>query len=728
MDVTKLTQENITGMTARCINGAAPPCQTRCPFALEIRDFIGKCANGRWSSAYKVLRKSLVFPRLVSELCPRPCENGCVRDGRGGAINISGLERAAVDGTPDKERRAEFYALPQKAESAALIGAGPAGLSVALGLAQKKYRVTVFDAADGWGGKLCSHAKFAEFDREFADYFARAGVDFQFKRMIRRLDELSGFDAVFIATGRGGETFGIGADCDPDTFCISGTNVFLGGGLLGRDAVLAVADGRRTVLSIETFLQTGKPHFQAPIPDCGAQLSFPREDFDARVEPRAGHYYSEAEARAEAARCYKCDCERCMNGCELLRKYRKLPKKIAAGVYADTKANPPFSTRGMTREAYACSNCGYCDSVCPVSIDMGEVLRTSRRHRAKTGTDIPTLHDFWLREMDFNTTEGEFHTPGKCEYLFFPGCQLGAYNPMHVTRSLEALRTKFDIGVYLSCCGAPAYWAGEDGLLEQNCARLRAVWEEMGKPEMIFACATCEKLFNQLLPEISGVSLYKLLAELDVHAALPEGFSDCAVFDPCASRYDAEMRSSVRILARRSGAALTELDNPGKCCGYGGHMRLADPELFGEITEDRTSASGKPYIVYCANCRDVFSLRSKKSAHILDIALGVDPAAIPDIDGRRRNTFALKGELMETETGAQLMPDGNPWDNIRLRISGETAEKIDRKLIAQDDLREAIYGGAGRFADETGVCQCSLVRRNLTYWVTYRETDGEYEI
>ena len=92
--------------------------------------------------------------------------------------------------------------------------------------------------------------------------------------------------------------------------------------------------------------------------------------------------------------------------------------------------NPPFSTRAVTREAYSCNICGYCKSVCPESVDMGALLQFSRAARMSAGVHPAALHDFWLREMDFATSEGAFVSapPGKetCAYAFYPGCQLGA--------------------------------------------------------------------------------------------------------------------------------------------------------------------------------------------------------------------------------------------------------------------------------------------------------------
>ena len=94
------------------------------------------------------------------------------------------------------------------------------------------------------------------------------------------------------------------------------------------------------------------------------------------------------------------------------------------------------------------------------------------------------------------------------------------------------------------------------------------------------------------------------------------------------------MQAGVRDLAARAGVGVEELEERNRCCGHGGHIRTANPALYDEITTHRVEASDKPYIVYCANCREVFASKGKECAHILDVAFGLgsddrvpDPAA-----------------------------------------------------------------------------------------------------
>ena len=100
------------------------------------------------------------------------------------------------------------------------------------------------------------------------------------------------------------------------------------------------------------------------------------------------------------------------------------------------------------------------------------------------------------------------------------------------------------------------------------------------------------------------------------------------------------MENGVRKLAEKSGISLRELAEQNRCCGYGGHMRTANPALYDEIVSNRSEASPAPYIVYCANCREVFASQGKKCAHILDLVFGLDPGEkIPSLQEKRYNSL-----------------------------------------------------------------------------------------
>jgi Fe-S oxidoreductase len=731
--------EESTAFTAKCFRGEPASCSFACPFHIDIRSFLEKAGKGRWAAAYKVLRNAVVFPAIVSALCDQPCRSRCRRTQTGDeAIALRDVEAACLRYT--KNRKAESFVIPPKDKKIAVVGAGVAGLSCALNLAQKKFLVTVYEKENEWGGILRTHPRFAEFDADMALQFSAVKAEFRYGSEIKDLNELAEFDAVYVATGAEGNSFGLLKSWESGLLTTSIPKVFMGGTLCGVSLMEGIAQGIEVSKTIEVFLQTGKAAPTHGIHNkngCGRYLSHEDAVSAPLVQASSLDGYSEEEAKQEAARCLQCDCDRCMAACEMLKRFRKDPHKIAVEVFTDMGVNPPFSIHTLTREVYSCNICGYCKSVCPESVDMGALLQFSRRARVSVGISPAALHDFWLREMDFSTSEGSFLSAPKsknaCEYVFYPGCQLGASNPDHVLKSYDFLAKNYDAGIFIGCCGAPAFWAGDEPRLRANIENIRQGWIDIGKPAFVCACATCENMFNLFAPEIPKISVYELLADAD--GVLPAGaFSEAAVFDPCAARDDGNMQSAVRKLAEKAGVALEELRESNRCCGYGGHMRIANPSLYEEITQNRAGASEKPYIVYCANCREVFASRSKRCAHILDMVFGLPTeTGVPSLAEKRNNSLELKKQLMKKTQGIDFEPQSHEWDSLTLIIGEDLQKHMDEKLISTADIKEAIWlavkSGDKFYNESDGMCMCSMVKPVITYWVQYKEiAPKKYEI
>jgi Fe-S oxidoreductase len=699
-----MKQEDFTRITERCFHGAPASCSFACPFGLDIRNFMERAREGRWGLAYKILRNAVIFPAVVCEICPAPCETECQRRSIGDeAVNIRGVEAAAVAFAKERSKAPESYRIPPKTERIAVVGAGPAGLSCALNLAQKRYPVTVFEARAEKGGSLAEHPKKALFTEDFDLQFSGTDAEFRLNTELQSLEELSDYDAVYLATGKDGADFGTpaGGGCGP-YFPEGRTKpaVFIGGGARGAETMRAIADGARVSRAMEVYFQTGaRGDADAAAGEKGRIHYLDHEGTPRapRVAPADGVSYTAEEAQDEARRCLLCDCTACLDACEMLRSYSKWPQKVAIEAFVDLKANPPFSSRTQARETYSCSMCGVCRSVCPEDIDMGKLFLLSREGRRESGKYPYAFHDFWLRDMDFAAGEAAYAAPppGRSDagYVFFPGCKLASSGDRGVHRAASAARRMLadhEAGIVLNCCGAPALWAGEREKFKAHTAKLRAAWESLGKPTFIFACAYCSKVFSEYLPEIGRTSVYELLADApardgEQQGEAPGGPSAArteenaeltppqppgagqtfAVFDPCAARTDKGLSAAVRRLARSRGVVTEELGEKNRCCGWGGHMSAPNPGLYETMLDARAAMSDRPYLVYCANCEDAFLRKGKECAHLLDLVFtdeyGEDAASesplargeaaaarvtkLPHLQEKRARARELKKEL-----------------------------------------------------------------------------------
>lgn len=730
--------EDSTSFVASCFNGEPASCSFACPFSLDIRGFMEKLVKGRWAPAYKLLRNTVQFPTVVAALCDQPCQNHCQRSLLGDEpLALRALEAACIKYA--KNRKAELFVIPPKTQHIAVIGAGAAGLSCALSLAQKKYKVTVIDKNPGWGGHLRQHPDFSVFDEDFKLQFNGLDIEFRFNEEVADLSTLQSVDAIYVATGRGGNDFGLLGSLNSTLLTAADPRIFLGGELTGCTLMESIAQGSTASKNIESYVLSGSVQGTPTLDKnkCNRYLRHDGAEKKPLTPMSEGSAYTEEETKLEAARCFQCDCDYCEASCEMLKHYRKKPHKIGLEVFTDAIATSIVSPKTMTREAYSCNICAHCKSVCPESVNVGALLRFSRADRVRQSKNVPAFHDFWLREFDFNRTEGAFCAAptdeSRCSYAFFPGCKLGAHNPAHVNAAYGYLKEKYNAGLMLNCCGAPAYWAGEEALLQEHLETLKTSWDSLGRPTLIFACASCERMFRELLPEVPQTSLYTLLSQ-DTALTPALLYPEATVFDPCAAREDSAMQAGVRTLVHASGSALTELSDPNRCCGFGGHMALANPALFEEIVTHRAEAGDKPYIVYCANCHEVFTRKGKACAHVLDAVFNLEQnKTVPRLHQKKNNTLEVKRTMVEELTGQAFSPRAQAWDGVSLLLTDALSEELDRRLISLDDLKEAIWSaeqtGDKFISPASAQSQCSLVKPALTYWVQYIDRgDGTYEV
>jgi formate dehydrogenase (NADP+) beta subunit len=183
-------------------------CQWACPAHTPVPEYIRLIAAGRYSDAYMINWKSNVFPGILGRTCDRPCEPACRRVRvEEEPVAICRLKRVAADYKDDIRAR-----LPQKAKTKngkriALVGAGPASLTVARDLAPLGYECVVFDGDTRAGGMIRSQIpKFRLPDTvidEECGYILDLGVDFRRGQRIDSIKALlaDNYDAVFVGSG-----------------------------------------------------------------------------------------------------------------------------------------------------------------------------------------------------------------------------------------------------------------------------------------------------------------------------------------------------------------------------------------------------------------------------------------------------------------------------------------------------------------------------------------------
>jgi len=198
--------------SSRCSQCGVPYCSTHCPLHNHIPDWLRLTAEGRLREAYELSNATSTMPEICGRICPqdRLCEGNCVIEFSGhGAVTIGSVEKFITDTAWEEGWVEPLTPGPARGQSVGVIGAGPAGLTVADLMRAKGYEVHVYDRHDRMGGlltygipgfKLEKHVVMRRVDR-----LRDGGVVFHENFEVGRdatLDELrQRHDAVVIATG-----------------------------------------------------------------------------------------------------------------------------------------------------------------------------------------------------------------------------------------------------------------------------------------------------------------------------------------------------------------------------------------------------------------------------------------------------------------------------------------------------------------------------------------------
>jgi formate dehydrogenase (NADP+) beta subunit len=183
-------------------------CQWACPAHTPVPEYIRLIAQGRYSDAYMVNWRSNVFPGILGRTCDRPCEPACRRVRvEKEPVAICRLKRVAADYKDDIRERLPKPAVKKNGKRIALVGGGPASLTVARDLAPLGYSCVIFDQDPKAGGMIRTQIpKFRLPDSvidEECGYILDLGIEFRASRRIDSLKALlaEGWDAIFVGSG-----------------------------------------------------------------------------------------------------------------------------------------------------------------------------------------------------------------------------------------------------------------------------------------------------------------------------------------------------------------------------------------------------------------------------------------------------------------------------------------------------------------------------------------------
>lgn len=183
-------------------------CQYACPAHTPVPEYIRLIAQERYAEAYMINWDSNVFPGVLGRTCDRPCEPAC-RRGRveEEPVAICRLKRVAADNKGEVKQLMPQGPFPANGKKVALIGGGPASLTVARDLAPLGYEIHLYDEQKMGGGFMRSQIPSFRLPEtvlnEEVNYILDMGIHTHFSTYVSSLKEIldKGYDAVFVGTG-----------------------------------------------------------------------------------------------------------------------------------------------------------------------------------------------------------------------------------------------------------------------------------------------------------------------------------------------------------------------------------------------------------------------------------------------------------------------------------------------------------------------------------------------
>lgn len=209
-----LTEKQALKEAVRCLQCKVPKCVEACPVEIDIPGFILALKGGDYSGALAIIRKYNMLPAICGRVCPQEnqCQGGCILGKKKTPVSIGALERFSADYEIKKGLTQKHLDIKPNGHKAAVIGSGPAGLTVAADLARLGYDITIFEALHEPGGVLVYGIPEFRLPKKIIqreiDYVKSLGVKIKLNWIVGKtqtVDELfeEGFKAVFIGVGAG---------------------------------------------------------------------------------------------------------------------------------------------------------------------------------------------------------------------------------------------------------------------------------------------------------------------------------------------------------------------------------------------------------------------------------------------------------------------------------------------------------------------------------------------
>ena len=280
-----------------------------------------------------------------------------------------------------------------------------------------------------------------------------------------------------------------------------------------------------------------------------------------------------------------------------------------------------------------CTNCGLCTEMCPVRSDVPSQVRQARRLAVDSGL-LPTpeqaaltksvrnYHNPWMqpRQARAKWADG-LRLPSKGQVLFFAGCSPSLLHPDMAKATVEVLRSAGIDVAYLGkdevCCGSTLLKIGEEGLFLRTAEESARRIKSSGAKKVVTSCPGCYRALSEYHRHIEDFDvevehISQTLARLmdDGRLTFKGIKAEVTYHDPCElGRLGQVIEEPRKVLASIPGLVLREMRDSkarSQCCGSGGGVKTAHPDLATSIGAKRVKAAeetgAKVIVTSCPWC------------------------------------------------------------------------------------------------------------------------------
>ena len=313
-------------------------------------------------------------------------------------------------------------------------------------------------------------------------------------------------------------------------------------------------------------------------------------------------------------------CTICVKECLMLKEYMQSPKAFFRKFLVEESIDPkvPFS----------CTQCGYCESVCPKDLKIHEIFKEMRKALQLKSKFSPVLRSHYNVYLHQRLSQGKLikgYSKGQFKRAFMPGCSLSAYSPTLVEKTYQYLKSIDPfIGSITSCCSKPLQDLGHENTFKNHMSKFADEMASKGVKEIIVGCLNCYDTLKSEHPALKIKTIWHIFDE----EGLPKKNIDnelslktYVIHDPCPVEKSPEIKGIIRGLLSKLGCEVKNaVPSVAKCCGLGAMAAVSNEALAQRIAKQQMNAlDGTRIINYCAACTEAMGQGNKESYHILEL-------------------------------------------------------------------------------------------------------------